>query len=245
MTQNEANAGTAALTQVAPGALARLQDAKPWTVADLADILAAPAAQVPEKQPLPEPVPPVTITDKLRKALRALPVCFGSVQPTERRRLEAAELTRITQEYQTIEAIKAQLAKRQDAIKEAVRIHQDFQAEDEGRTAIRVSGGVADGHYLAATPGAPFETAVDGMEDTWQQRYVKGSTSQEAKLLEELAAAGTISRAEYLGFTREVRVLDEERISTFIRKSPARGLAILASITKRNAPGASLYPPKK
>jgi hypothetical protein len=238
-------AGTALAQQVAPGALARLQDAKPWTVADLADIIAAPARQVSEDEALPQPAAPVNFTDKLRAALRKLPQVFGSVQPTERRRLEEAEIVRMTDEYNAIETVKAQMAKRQEAIKEAMRIHQDFLAADAGRTSIRIADGVARGHYLAATPGEPFEVAVAGYEDSWSQRYVKGGTSQSLTLLTELLDTEEISREEFNAFTHAVRELDEAKIAAYIRKNPKRGLQILTAITRRSAPGASLYAPKK
>lgn len=245
MTETTENTAGTALSQVAPGALARLQDGKPWTVADLADILAAPVPAPADKMPIPEPAKTVTIGDKLRKALNALPNVFGSVQPSERRSLDPAEIAKITEEYQEIETVKGQLGKRQEAIKESMRIHQDFQAEAEGAAGTRILSGAAAGHVLAATPGKPFETPVEGFEDAWQQRYVKGSTSQDLGILKELFDSGKITRAEYLSFTSEVRVLDEERIRAAIKKNPARSLEILGAITRRSAPSASLYAPKK
>jgi hypothetical protein len=243
---NETHAGTA-LAQVAPGALARVKDAKPWTVADLADILAGPARELPGDAPFPAPPTPVKFTDALRGALRSLPTVFGKVTPTERRKLEAAEITSLTNEINAIDEVAAQLAARRKAIQEAVRTHQDFKAEDQGLTprCNRIADGVAKGHYLIADPGDPYETAVDGYADAWQQRYVKGKTSQSQDLLDALAAEGKITRQEYLACTRETRNLDEDKIKVLIRKNPQRGLEILAAITTRSAPGASLYAPKK
>src|SRR5580692_6913672 len=116
MTDTE-TAGTAVAQQVAEAALARMQDAKPWTVADLAKILAGPAPEIAQDAPFPAAPPKVTITAGLRAALRKLPSVFGVVTPTEHRKLEQEELKRLTEEVVVIETIKAQLDGRVDAAK--------------------------------------------------------------------------------------------------------------------------------
>lgn len=242
--QNEAPAGTA-LAQVAPGALARVASGKPFTVADLADLIAGPAEKPKEETSFPAVPAQVKITDAVRKALAALPKVFGQVAPTERRKLEKDELSRLTVEAGTLAAIAKQLGERAKNIQEYVRTHQDFVAEELGIADERIAEGVAAGHFLIATPGDPFVTPVEGFEDGWQQRYVKGRAVQELDLLEELLMAEKITREEYLGFTRTVRTLDDDKIKSFIKKSPKRGLEILAAITRRSAPTASLYAPKK
>lgn len=247
MTATDETTGTAELAQVAPGLLARVKDSKPWTVAEMADLLAAPAAELPEAEPFPAQAEPVKFTEKLRRALRSLPSVFGQVAPTERRKLEAAELVQLTDEIIAIDELSKQLGDRKVAIQKYVRTHMDHMAEDKGLAPLcdRVASGVARGHYLIATPGDPFEVPVNGYEDAWQQRYVKGGTAQDLALLNELVESGAVTRAEYLACTVEIRKLDEDRIKAFIKKNPRRGLAILAAITRRSAPGASLNHPKK
>lgn len=244
MTEQTETATGTALAQVADGVLARVQGNQPFTVSELADLMARPPARLPQGNPLPGPAPQVNFTDKLRRALKGLPAVFGVVMPTERRKLESAELVRLTEEIITIDVLLDELTQRREAIKEVVRIHQDFEAEAEGITE-RVAEGAAKGHYLAGQPGKPFKTAVEGYADPWQQRYVKGGTSQQLSLLQELLDAGTITQAEFNGFTRAVRVLDEDKIRAAIRQRPRRSLQILSAITRRSAPGASLYAPKK
>jgi hypothetical protein len=247
MTNTENTAGTA-LAQVAPGVIARVRDAKPFTVTELADLLAAPAPELPEAESFPAPPEPVKLTEVLKKGLRALPAVFGLVAPTERRKLEAAEVAQLTEEINAIDAVSTQLGTRKTAIQEYMRTHMDFMAEaDESLPAdkVRIAEGVAKGHYLLGKPQAPFEVEVEGYADSWQQRYVKGKTAQDQKLLDDLVTDELISRPEYLAFTREVRVLDEEKITAFIRRNPTRGLEILAAITRRSAATASVYAPKK
>ena len=240
----QAPAGTA-LAQVAEGVLARVQDGKPFTVTELATLMARPAAKLPKDAEFPAPPSPVKFTDALRKALRALPDVFGKVAPTERRKLEGAEVRALTDEINAIDAAFTELESRREAIKELMRTHQDYQATEEGVAGERVADGVAKGHYLSAGAGKPFKTPVEGYSESWQQRYVSGKSAQRLPALKDLLAAGEITRAEYLGFTSTKRVLDEMKISEYIRRHPQRGLQVLAAITVQAPPGASLYAPKK
>jgi hypothetical protein len=247
MTDTE-TAGTAVEQQVAEAALARMQDAKPWTVADLAKILAGPAPEIAQDAPFPAAPPKATITTALRAALKKLPAVFGAVMPTEHRKLELDELKRLTEEAIVIETIKGQLEPRLEAAKEAVRHHMDFLGADallDGEELLRVAEGIARGHAIVAKPGSPFRISVEGAEDPWEQRYVAGKTTVSGAKISNLEKEGFITHAEALACTREVRVFDEGRLAAFLRKNPERGVEILRMITTVSAPSASLYAPKK
>lgn len=249
----------AALAPVAPGVLAQVKGGKPWTVASLSDLLAGPARELPESDPFPEPAPVVKFTRTVQAAIDELPRLAGKVNVTERRMLTAAELAKVTDERHAITAVIKPLAQRSDAISEMVRAHQDVSAEKQ-RLAVpksitrggrvieatpRVGSGVAKAHYLLASKGQPFETPVEGWEDGWQQRYVSGKPELSESLLARLLEEGNVTRAEYLALTRATRNIDSNKITAFIAKHPERGLEILAAITERSAPGASLYAPIK
>jgi hypothetical protein len=247
MTDTE-TAGTAVAQQVAEAALARMQDAKPWTVADLAKILAGPAPEIAQDAPFPAAPPKVNITVGLKAALRKLPSVFGVVTPTEHRKLEQDELRRLTEEVVVIETIKSQLGDRLEAAKEAVRHHMDFLGDDAlkgGGELLRVAEGVAKGHVIVASPGTPFKLQVEGAEDPWEQRYVAGKPSVVGTKIPSLEKHGAITHAEALACTREVRVFDEDKLAGLIRKNPERGVEILRLLTSVSAPSASLYAPKK
>jgi hypothetical protein len=247
MTDTE-TAGTAVEQQVAKAALARMQDAKPWSVADLAKILAGPAPVIAQDAPFPAAPPKVNITASLKAALKKLPSVFGVVTPTEHRKLEQDELKRLTEEVVTIETIKTQLGDRLEAAKEAVRHHMDFLGADslqDGKELLRVAEGVAKGHVIVAAQGEPFRIPVEGAEDPWEQRYVAGKPSVSGAKIPSMEKDGVITRAEALACTREVRVFDEERLAALIRKNPQRGIEILRLLTTVSAPSASLYAPKK
>jgi hypothetical protein len=243
MTENETT-GTA-VEQIAPGALALAQSGGPLSIADLADRLLRPPPLAPLDSPFPKPPAAKSVTDKLRASLRSVAAAFGGVQPTERRKLEAAEVKSLTDEASIITAITKPLGARLKDIQEIIRMHSDFLAEEQGMANERISGGVGEGHWLAATPGSPFEIQVDGYEDPWQQRYVKGGVDVSLRTLEELEASGEVTRKEYLALTAEVRVLDETKMASFIHKNPERGLEILRKISTKGAPSGSLYAPKK
>jgi hypothetical protein len=244
---DDRTAGTAELEQVAPGSQAYALVADPskkWTLDDLLEMLAGAAAQ-PREVPAPAAAEEVTITDELREALRQLPEVFGGVVPTEPRKLEQAELARITRERAAIARVVTALGKRDKSIDETVRNHMDAEAREQGITEPVVSEGVAKGHVLAAQKGVPFSVAVPGFEDGWQQRLVKGRSEMQFALLADLLLAGTITRAEYLAVTTEVRVIDEDKVRKMVRKAPKRFLAIVRAATVRKPDTASLVPPKK
>lgn len=247
MTVTTEAAGTELDVQVAPGALARVQGTEQFSVADLANLLSTPDRVFPEDGELPKAAGKITVTPKLRNALKLLPAVFGKVQPAEARELSPDELVAVTDEATTIQSMAKDLGARLKAIQATIRNHQDAQAEKDGTAEgkTRVADGVAAGHYLLGTPGQPYVTEVEGYETGWQQRYVKGESAPDFDLLLGLYESGKITRPEFLSFTREVRVLDENKMATAIRKNPGRGLQILALITRKGAPSASLYAPKK
>jgi hypothetical protein len=240
----EATASTALDQAVAPGVLAMVRGDKPWTISELSELLARPAAPL-KAVPVPDPVEQVPLTEGLLKALRHLPEVFGRVSPAEARRLEAAEVKALTEEVTAIDAVADEIGKRRTAVQEMIRVHQDHLAREAGLPVTVVESGKAKGHLLAAQPGEPFEVAVEGYQEAWQQRYVKGKAELAGAALARLLRDGSITQAEFLGFTRATRVLDQGKMASWIRRNPLRGLQILAAITTRSAPTASLHAPKK
>lgn len=237
----------ATLEPVAPGALARVTGDKPWTIGDLADLLAGPAPEFAGAAALPAAPAKVKLTEVLRRALRALPDLFGVVTPDEARALDRDEIRALTDEANAISTVMGELSARKEAIKESIRNHQDAQAEAAGLPdgAVRVADGSARGHWLMAEPGKPFETAVDGYTDCWQQRFVSGKVSVSGHVIDDLYGAGEIDRATYLACTSERRAYDPDKMQAFIRKDPVLGLSVLARMTTRSAPSASVNAPKK
>lgn len=242
---DERAAGTAKeLEQVAPGSLAYVTATTPgakWDLAKLAGMLRE-EAPAPVEPPRIEVTAPVKITPELRAALRRLPEVFGSVVPTEPRRLEQVEVDRLTEERDVINQVITALGKRDKDIDESMRHHMDAYAPQDAPV---ITTGVARGHRLLASEGHPFEIPVTGMTDAWQQRRVAGKAELSIGLLADLLAAGSITTAEFNALTIPVRELDEAKIRVATRKSPARFLSILRAITTRKGDTAQLVPPKK
>jgi hypothetical protein len=250
----------AELEALLPGQLELISKTATIDVQAIADKLTAPLpvpADADEQPAIPFPPLPkvVQLTDEARGALTALPTVFGSVGMTERRILTDAEVQAISVEADVIETVESLVKARKEAIKETIRHHNDMTAQQAGQAfpkRRRIGSKVVDatprdksGHYLLAQPKQPFVTAVKGFAKGWEQRFTAGSTSQSVEQLERLYLGGAIERADYLGFTHEVRVLDEDKIRSYLRKNTDKGLRILKAITVRNPPNSSLYGPGK
>jgi hypothetical protein len=232
--------------QVAPGAIALASGATPWTILDLVEKLNPPVPVLPADEPAPKPAKIVTVSDTLKRALRAIPAAFGSVQPTESRKLEAAELKALTDEAVAIREVTTPLGERLKAISEVIRHHMDHCPQD-AENYERIARGEAKGHLLLAAPGEPYEVAVEGYDDAWQQRYIAGKPSVVGAEVDSLYKDGTITREEFLSCTsvEAARFYDEHKLARFIKRNPERGLQILAMITHRAPATASVYAPKK
>ena len=245
------------LEALAPGQLSLVEGS--FTVQDLADKLTAPVPAPADEDNLPIPFPAlpkhVELTPDARAALNKVPKVFGSVEMETRRRLTDAELKLIAEEDDAVSRSIKTLQDRQKAIRETIRHHNDVVALEGGEAVDRrrrvgsriVEATTRDhsGHLLLAKPGEPREIKAPGFAKGWRQSFTSGSTEQSLALLEQLFKAEQITRAEYLACTREVRVLDEDRIKDFIRKNADRGLRILKAITIRKPPNSSLNGPSR
>lgn len=209
--------------------------------ASLGKIIAAlvPPAWTPDPGDAAPPGPPKRreLTAVQRKALDTVPAVFSMVHPTERRELTPTERTLLMEEQETLRLAAEALKLRDEDIKEIVRVHLDCQAEREDRPRPLAK----DGHYIVAGPKKPYTAEAPGTGSSWSQEYVSGTSEPSPEKLLAAYEAGVISRVEYLGMTREVRVLDPEKISGFLRRNPARGLEILRKITVRGVGRTSLY----
>lgn len=216
---------------------------KSITVTDLAALLAAPAAVgevTPAKLPRPSQLP-----DAAKVALDRLPEVFNSFNLDAARPLTSDERRSLTEEAVRIAEITKPLTDRLEQIKAMIEVHID-QTAPEGTPLI--TSGVHAGHALVATPGEPHEIRVPGFEEAWKQQYTKGSTTPRLDRLQALLDEGQITREEFLSCTSTPvvpRVLDESKIGRLIRKSPERGLEILAAISVTSPPTASIVSPKK
>jgi hypothetical protein len=184
----------------------------------------------------PKAAPPVEI---IKDAVNRLKHVYRVVSPPEgsRRPLTDNELLTITRERVEIDTLLDALGARKEAISEIIRVHLDDQARLGGKRPARD----AKGHYVAARPQQPFQVPVPAAGQAWSQEYRSTGVTVSTDELFAAFEAGEITRAEYLAFTRETRVLDEDKARIWMRKHQARGLEILRRITKVGRPATSLY----
>jgi hypothetical protein len=224
------------------------------TLAELAKALAAPAPVVPEGLPFPDPAKPVRPTDDEIVAMRRLPkisTSDGLVQVAERRALTDDEVATLLSEDATLRAVAGYIDRRRKMIGETVRTHADAEAEASGRLIPRAqtakgqvltpaSDRTKDGHYSVAAPQRPWRLGAPGVGVQWSLEYTAPSTSVSARKLAEMHVSGLLSREEFLACTASVRVLDEAKMLTWVRRSGNRGIGVLGQITETGAPGATL-----
>jgi hypothetical protein len=204
---------------------------------------------VPEAVPVALAFPPIPEQPELKEAERAaldtLPNIFAAVRVKTRRSLAKHERRALMQETLVLAAIAKMAKDRTEAIKELARTAIDVEAEKAGRAfPVDTPEHAAtprdqNGHYLLALPEQPERLVADDVS-AWSQEYARGGALPAGSLLAEAYRKGDITREEFLAFTREERVLTEERAMAFIGKNPERGLEILKMITQRTAPTSRL-----
>jgi hypothetical protein len=248
---------TGALEPVTEGMLGLVGDGRQFSVASLTAELADVTPAVPAEAKLFPPLPkPVNATADQMHDLDILAASMGHLHLTSRRSLTEDELYALSAEADVLASALDVAGKRHEEIKEIIRVHLDVAAEEAGiavpapklgrggEVIVAATPRDQKGHYLLAGAERPFVLLIEGFKKGWEQRFSSGSPSLSSDALQDLLDKGEIDAAEFNGFTRMTRVLDDDRISAYIRKHPARGLQVLRAITRRSAPKASLYGPE-
>lgn len=202
--------------------------------------------------PFPDVPSPVTLTPAIREALEALPEVFGKTSIEKRRTMTDAEILDVYREHEALKALEDALKSRRDSLKTYVRHHLDVDAEEtnraipadvydkDGNKIAEASPRDPHGHYVLGEKGKPERLNIPGTN----QAFSREASSYKAKVsgdrLQELYEAGEITREEYLSFTREVRVFDEEKARKALSKDKSL-LGLLARITERGGMKSALY----
>lgn len=205
---------------------------------NLSDVLAE-LATLPPADPKKRPKPSTAVelvTDSLMKALDAIPDVFGKVKPRGRRQLTKGELAQLKAEkVQVDEAIKA-LDARKKEIHKMVSVHFDVTAEKLKRTDEKTPQN-KDGHYLLASPGYPETALVPESEKHFTREKAKDTVSYSFDKLLDLYERKEITRAEFLAFTTQTRVIDDTKIKQALiskgRRQRAQWILDKIAIVKR------------
>jgi hypothetical protein len=192
---------------------------------------------------------PTKITPAVTEALKRLPEVFGEVNPVEPRLLTDVELVKITRERQTIDVLLAVLKKRKDdEIRDILACHLDLVEEQKygaTRVDVRDEDGTLlkertrtdkNGHY-AVKRALPVPDA--GVEV--ERRVSQQSPSISGARLLEAYEAGKISREDYLGLTRAVRVFDEDKARKQLSSMPLEAVRALREALEPGGVGTSIY----
>jgi hypothetical protein len=225
----------------------------------LAELAAAITEEVPtfwtmpgQVIPFPDVPAPVIMTKEIQEALEALPEVFGKVNIEKRRTLTPEEITQVFDEHEALGALQNVLQDRRDNLKEYVRTHLDVDAEEENRAIpadvfdaegnkiAEASPRDPHGHYVLGEKGSPERLNVPGTNKAFSREASSYKASISGDRLLELYEAGEISREDYLAFTREVRIFDENKARQAIHKDP-RLLGLLARITQRGGMKSALF----
>jgi len=211
--------------------------------ASLAAVAAAMLVEMPEVEALAPAVPtapaPVVLTPEVKEALEQMAEVFAAVQPTERRTLTDTEVAALFLEREVVKQVSEVLAGREENIKEYVRNHMDVVAEETGRVDANTPRDTK-GHYVVAAKGEPERLNVAGTNQAFSREFRAGSASVDGSRLLDMYEAGEISREDYLAFTREMRVFDEDKALKAINDDPQR-LAILARLAVPAQPSTALF----
>lgn len=205
---------------------------------DLAAAILAEADYEPLEQG-PQAAPVVEMTPELKNDLAALPHVFGRVQPDEVRTLSLGEQEALYAEQMVVKGIVKVLALREEAIKQTIRGHMARQAEVMQQVTEDTPLD-KNGFPIVARKGAPQRANIPGTTQAWSLEYREGTPEVQGERLLELYEAGEITRAEYLAFTKEVRVFDERKAMAAMEKDPTL-LNVLRKIVKKGRPSTSLF----
>lgn len=194
------------------------------------EVLGTELAAPPAPADFPAIPKPLTITEAVKKSMKAIPAVFGRVQPTSRRKLDDGELLVIGAEYLHLVEILKPFAKRAEDIKEMIRVHQEMVAEEEGRAFPKdvVRGGKivakatprdAKGHYILATSGNPETTPIPDTTFEFSNQYTSGKLVTDLENLTREYEAGNLPEAVYKAISSTKRVIDAEKLRSYVLRT--------------------------
>jgi hypothetical protein len=219
-------------------------------IEDLAQELLGGIPQDDAPTEFPEVPTPLTASKEIRDALKVLSANFNRVTPEGRRSWTDDETTALGTELSAIQQVAKLITAREKQIKELARIHQDVEAEEQGRAFpkdVYLNGNLvasatprdANGHYILAAPEVSQDTPVPGTTLRFSNQFVTGKITRDLGAIDRAFAAGEIDERTYKACTVVKRVPDPDRIRTYVLRSGDASL--LARIVKRGRNSCSMY----
>lgn len=156
---------------------------------------------------------PSKMDENLAAALEKIPSVFQSVVPTRRAAISEANLQKLKEEKETLDAAVKALKARQDDIAKTLNTHFDVVAEQAGKVTPETSRRDAKGNYLYAYGDARQEAVMRGSQRMWTRETSAAKAEMSGQALEVAYRTKQISKAVYDSLTREVRVFDEALVA--------------------------------
>lgn len=214
----------------------------------LADLLTR--GRKPVKVARPEVLPiPAEITETQLLAMKHLLEVFGKVVPTERRVLDSSEIGALIDERLTLDIIKDMAETRIGHIRTTVLNHMDVAKENAfDNVTDRPLGGDPieealidkEGHYV---PDSKVQVGASNMEKvfSWERSTIAPDIDLDAlKALADDETVPDFTHQDWLAMTEQVRVFNEHRAMTHIKKN-TKLLAVLQRCAKAGTARGSLY----
>lgn len=152
--------------------------------------------------------------------------------PDTHRQLSPAEQKAVVDALAALKPVVKALTASESQIKAALFNHFDDEAAKKG---------LIDEETPRTKEGwAVLEGEVASGAHRAVRQVSNGSISLPLSGLEELEERGEISHGEFLAMTTQTRVVDEDKVLSWMRKNPGR-VSSLASATTRQGDKASLY----
>ncbi|MFJ4902838.1 hypothetical protein [Streptomyces sp. NPDC088727] len=172
------------------------------------------------EQPVAKKADPATaasLNAQLTLSIESLPKVFGKVElPATRRALRNSELALLVDEKEEISAAMKALKKREELVNGVVSTHFDVLAEKSGAAKADKTPVDKNGHYLigGSSKEQRLEARTPGKDTFFVRERAKDQVEPSMDLLLKLYEEKEITRAEFLGLTKEVtyRELDEAKI---------------------------------
>ena len=190
----------------------------------------APNAVAEGKPSTPTPAAAVISEDE-RKALVKVVEVFGQVCPTEKRALLAPEVDALIEEKQCLDTVKKMAEKRlKDGIRTIVFNH--FDTEVEAGEDFDAEQAERDKSGFLLTDGEAPGTGSTGKKFTREVR--EGAPTLDVDGLKALAEDPEFedfTHKDFLAMTRQVRIVDENRVMEVLKKKPTL-VTVIAQATK-------------
>jgi hypothetical protein len=146
--------------------------------------------------------------------------------PNRRRMLSAAELEEITRVYEQLQLAMKGLDNSRDQIKAATFNHFDAVALDDGNITVdtkftKEGWAVVDDRESAK---------VEGLDKVLTREVSGGKLELTVEALSDLVEDEKITQKDFLEMTRQIRVRDEERTLSWLRRNPEKAEILAEAI---------------